>query len=109
MGKEIPLWWWYSSISQGQSRWQSFVHLSLMLDLVAKAILYLEHIKIKSNQIKSNLGSVAQEEVRQRALFHHAFQVQVGKDIPIPALCPTVWAQVGQNHTESCFPSPSTA
>jgi hypothetical protein len=54
MGKETPCWWWCSYISQGQSRWQSFVHPSLMSGLAAKAVLCLGFIKIKSNQIKSN-------------------------------------------------------
>lgn len=46
-------------ISQEQSRWQSFVHSSSTPGLVAKAILCLEHIKIKSNQTRQH---TAQEE-----------------------------------------------
>jgi hypothetical protein len=34
-------------------RWQSFVHPSLMPGLVAKGVLCLELIKIKSNQIQA--------------------------------------------------------
>ena len=37
----------------GQSRWRSFVHPNLMPGLVAKAVLCLGHIKIKSNQIQA--------------------------------------------------------
>ena len=55
MGKETP--WCCSYISQGQSRMQFFVHPSLMPALVAKTLLYLDLIKIKSNP-----DSTAQEE-----------------------------------------------
>jgi hypothetical protein len=54
MGKEISCLWCCSYVSQGQSRWQSFVHLNLMPGLVTKTDLCLGLIKIKSNQIKSN-------------------------------------------------------
>ena len=41
MGKETPCWWWHSSISQGQNRWQSFVCPSLMPGSVANDVLWL--------------------------------------------------------------------
>ena len=49
MGKGTPCGWCCSSISQGQSTWQSSVHPSLMPGLVAIAVLYLVHKKVKSN------------------------------------------------------------
>ena len=50
LGKEILWWQWCSSLRQRHKRWQSFVHPSLM---VAKAVLHLGFIKIKSNQIQT--------------------------------------------------------
>lgn len=51
----------------GQSRYQSFIYSSLMYALMAKAVLCLGIIK-KSNQIKSNSGSAAQEEKNRQRL-----------------------------------------
>jgi hypothetical protein len=50
MDIETPCGCLCSSISQKQSRWQSLVHPSSMPGLVATAVLYLVHIKVKSNQ-----------------------------------------------------------
>ena len=60
--------WWCSCISQGQSTWQSFVHPSLMPGLVAKAVLCLGLMKIKS--IPGN--ATWKEEDRQRIVDCHA-------------------------------------
>lgn len=69
--------WWWSYISQGQNRWQSFVHpivmLSAMPGLMAKAVSCRGFIQIKSN---SNPGRAAHEEEHiQRAVDSHAFQL----------------------------------
>jgi hypothetical protein len=53
MGNETPFWSCFY-ISQRQSRWQSFVHHSLMLGIMAKAILCLRIIKKESNQIQAS-------------------------------------------------------
>lgn len=47
-----------------QSRWQAFVHSSLMPGVVGQAVLYLGHIKIKSNPGITTW----EEEGRQRAV-----------------------------------------
>jgi hypothetical protein len=66
------LWQRFSYIREGQSRWQFFVHPSLMDGMVVKALLCLGLIlikpnQIKSNQIKSNPSSITQKwEKRQR-------------------------------------------
>ena len=49
-GKEILLWQWCCYLRHWAKRRQSFVHPSLM---VAKAVLHLGFIKIKSNQIQT--------------------------------------------------------
>ena len=46
--------WWCSYISQEQSRRQFLVHPGLKPSMVAKAVLYLGLINIKTNRIKSN-------------------------------------------------------
>lgn len=75
MGKKTLCWWWCSYVSQGQSSRQSFVHRSLIPTLVHKTVVCLEHIKIRSNRIKSRQSSTGrgrQTETHRPALQHIA-------------------------------------
>lgn len=107
MGKETPCWWWGSYISQGQSRWQSFVGTSLMPGLVANVVLCLGLIKNKS--VKSN----------QIQAVHHR-RKKTDRDLWIPChlqTWPLAMIQVGHRHPLSammyskdrgCHPGPFT-